>query len=145
MLLLPLRLAMAILVTQQLVANDGGDKQHQVLKSLYTFDDAKLPSGFKINNGEAIFESDATGSSKALRIRLQSQDNKFAGLTIAPAKPWDWSEFSDFSLAFDLENKGEVSTQIYLNMSDGKGGGYSRCVSVPVGRRQDVLCESRRA
>ncbi|MEM9411219.1 MAG: agarase [Planctomycetota bacterium] len=113
---------------------DHEKKEHTTLEVLYSFDDSKVPQGFEINNGKASFVNEA--DSNSLRVQLNSKDEQFAGLAIKPAKPWNWAEYSDFSLAFDIGNQGEVSTHVYLGITDSKGGSYSRSVSVPVGKKR---------
>lgn len=107
-------------------------QEHKTLATLYTFDDGNLPADFKLNNATDSFVQGTDGS-KALRIELKSQQFQFSGLDIEPKKAFDWSQYKDFSLAFDVANQGEVSTHLYLTMNDASGGYYTRSVSIPVG------------
>ncbi|WP_020208796.1 beta-galactosidase [Gilvimarinus chinensis] len=69
----------------------------------------------------------------ALKVDFKSEKNGYAGFTFKPDQPWDWSEFESFSLSMDMANDGDQSTQVYLNIKDGKGNVATRSVVVPRG------------
>lgn len=99
---------------------------------LYTFDEDTIPSEIQFTNASGTLVDDGSGQSKALRIQMDSAKNSYSGLVIKPDKPWNWSQFDDFSIAFDFSNQGEVSTQVYFDISDITGGNYTRSVAIPV-------------
>ena len=106
-------------------------KTHKVLESLFTFDDGQIPKEIELLEAAGSIVDD--GGSKALRVDMNSADHRFSGLRITPKTPCDWSQYEDFSLAFDIGNPGTVSAQIFLDVADADGASYSRSVSVPVG------------
>ncbi|WP_041522670.1 beta-galactosidase [Gilvimarinus agarilyticus] len=102
----------------------------QPLAMLYNFDDA-LDSTVKSASANLTLVGD--GSDKSVKIDFLSKENGYSGITFKPESPWDWSKFDSFSLSMDLANDGEQSTQIYLNLKDGKGNVATRSVVVPRG------------
>lgn len=109
-----------------------GAKSHEVIQMLYTFDQASIPSEIQFTNAKGTLVDDGSGQSNALRVQMDSAKNSYSGLIIKPEKPWDWSKLDDFSIAFDFSNQGEVSTQVYFDISDITGGNYTRSVAIPV-------------
>ena len=77
----------------------------------------------------------ATGSFEngELDVQFDNSDHTYTSLIIEPKTSWDWSDFKDFNLAFDIANNSERSTQIYLDITDGNGDNYTRSVSIPRG------------
>ena len=101
---------------------------------LFDFEDGRVPGDVVLTNATAALDGrDATNGDNALVIKLQSQENINAGFALKPDTPWDWSEFEDFSIAMDIANRGEVSTQLRLDVSDIDGQTTTRTVSIPVG------------
>ncbi|TMP07368.1 agarase [Pseudoalteromonas sp. S3178] len=68
-----------------------------------------------------------------LDVTFKSKNNPYANIVFSSDGPWDWSEFRDFNIAFELANPGKHSIQIYLDISDIDGANYTRSVNVPVG------------
>ncbi|MBN8430971.1 beta-galactosidase [Microbulbifer salipaludis] len=97
---------------------------------LENFNNGDIPGSVQVNNGTADLVDDGAGG-KALQVKLNLADNNSAGLVIKPAEAWDWSEFSDFNLAFDVANHGEESVQIDVTMGDKNGDFYTRGLVVP--------------
>ncbi|MCX2835819.1 agarase [Microbulbifer thermotolerans] len=97
---------------------------------LEDFDKMAIPATVKVNNGAVSLVDSARGD-KALLVKLDLKENNSAALVIAPEEPWDWSEFSDFNLAFDVANKGTESVQIDVTMTDKNGDSYTRGMVVP--------------
>ena len=101
---------------------------------LYDFEAGAIPGDIRLTNASAeLIGADATDGSQALVVRMRSQANRFAGFALEPETPWDWSQYEEFSLALDIANRGEVSTQIMLNVSDIDGNTTTRSVAIPVG------------
>ncbi|WP_043316972.1 beta-galactosidase [Microbulbifer sp. HZ11] len=94
------------------------------------FDQGGIPASVQVNNGTANLVDDGAGG-KALQVKLNLANNNSAGLIIQPAEAWDWSEYSDFNLAFDVANHGEESVQIDVTMGDKNGDFYTRGLVVP--------------
>ena len=104
------------------------------LAGLYDFEAGAIPGDVRLFNASAeLTSADATDGSQALVVRMRSQANRFAGFALEPETPWDWSQYEDFSLALDIANRGEVSTQIKLDVSDIDGNTTTRSVAIPVG------------
>ena len=97
---------------------------------LENFNEGGIPASVQVNNGTANLVDDGAGG-KALQVKLKLQENNGAGLVIQPAEAWDWSEFSDFNLAFDVANNGDESVQIDVTMGDKNGDSYTRGLVVP--------------
>ncbi|MEI8619191.1 hypothetical protein P4S63_25445 [Pseudoalteromonas sp. B193] len=68
-----------------------------------------------------------------INAAFDSEQNLYSGITLTPDTPWDWSQFKDFNIAFELANPGQHSVQIYLDISDIDGANYTRTVNVPIG------------
>lgn len=104
-------------------------QQPQVLTTLIELNGLKaLPEQIQLNNATA--ELTAAG---ALKIDFKSAANSYTNIALINEQGWNWSEYQDFNIAFDIGNEGEHSTQIYLDITDGNGDNYTRTVSIPVG------------
>ena len=104
------------------------------LAGLYDFEAGAIPGDVRLVNASAeLASADTTDGNRALVVRMRSQANRFAGFALEPETPWDWSRHEDFSLALDIANRGEVSTQIKLDVSDIDGNTTTRSVAIPVG------------
>ncbi|BED89352.1 hydrolase [Pseudoalteromonas sp. MM1] len=73
-----------------------------------------------------------TNNDNILNIAFNSEQNLYSGVTFTPDTPWDWSQFKNFNIAFELANPGQHSVQIYLDISDIDGANYTRTVNVPI-------------
>ncbi len=114
---------------QDMPAADSGD-----ITVLYDFEAGAIPDEVTLINASAeLTGTDATDGSQALVVRMRSQANRFAGFALQPETPWDWSQYEDFSLALDIANRGEASTQVKLDVSDIDGNTTTRSVAIPVG------------
>ncbi|MCF2948562.1 beta-galactosidase [Paraglaciecola aquimarina] len=102
---------------------------------LYDFESGQTPAEVNVNNGTASITANnqAISGKHSLKVQLTSDA---AGMAIRPSTPFDWSEHSDFNLAFDLTNEGTESVQIDLTISDIDGNAYTRGLVVPVGKTQ---------
>ncbi|WP_448248376.1 agarase [Thalassotalea agariperforans] len=107
---------------QQSTSTDGA-----VLKQLANFNNENL----NVN----LSYVDAKGEivDGQLNVSFDNTNSTYTSVAIEPKDKWDWSEFSDFNLAFDIANHGQRSAQIYLDITDGNGDNYTRSVSIPVG------------
>lgn len=103
---------------------------------LYDFESEKTPTEIKVNNGIANLtdSSSSIAGKHSLLVKLNTQKNNSANFVIRPEIPFDWSNYADFNLAFDLTNNGTESVQLDLTISDKSGGFYTRGLVVPVGK-----------
>lgn len=101
-----------------------------VLTVLHDFESGQINKNIGFNGAKGnIIGSD----SKALNVKFQSQQNLYASLILKPQSPYDWSQYSDFHIAFDISNQGQHSVQLFLDVTDVHGSNYTRSVSVPIG------------
>ena len=100
---------------------------NKTLLTLESFSDDKLDVNLSYQ--------DAIGqiSNGQLDVKFNNSETTYTNLTIRPKDKWDWSQLSDFNLAFDIANHGQRSVQIYLDIADHNGDNYTRSVSIPVG------------
>lgn len=108
---------------------------------LLNFDAGVIPDEISLVNASGELVS--SGEGRALRVKFQSGTHDQAAVEIAPETPFDWSDLEDFSIAFDIANEGDVSTQIFLNVYDAHGGFYTRSVAVPVGPARTYYSKMR--
>ncbi|MDN3377452.1 MULTISPECIES: beta-galactosidase [unclassified Pseudoalteromonas] len=98
---------------------------------LHLLDDAQhtADTAVKMNTRGAR----VTNRTGIVDIAFDSKKNIYSGITLTPDTPWDWSQYKDFNIAFELANPGQHSVQIYLDISDIDGATYTRTVNVPIG------------
>lgn len=106
------------------------EAQQVHIKELVTFTGGQIPSNIKLMNTEAKL------SEHGLELSFKSQKHAYASVSIVPDKAYDWSEYEDFNIAFDIANNGTHSTQLKLDISDIDGKNYTRSISIPVGDKQ---------
>lgn len=104
-------------------------KSTNTLMYLFADDTHHTATSVDYQSNSAIVKNE----NSVLNVQFQSKKNSYASIVFSPEKPWDWSEFNDFNLAFELANPGTHSVQIYLDISDIDGANYTRSVNVPVG------------
>ncbi len=115
-------------------AQGAGDKTLSETRVLYGFEKSTLSSDINIVGGNAArIAQDASQGKQALRLQWDSSKQSYTGITFRPDQPWNWSNLEDFSLALDIANRGQVSTQLFLDIQDKDGSNYTRTVSIPVG------------
>ncbi len=102
------------------------------------FDDGKTPAFVKAQNGyTTIVDAPGGGAGdKALKVSLNTGEHWSAGLALSPDTPWNWDQYRDFHIAFDVANSGTESAQLELIISDKNGDAYTRVFVVPVGPSQ---------
>lgn len=105
---------------------------HETLRILADFNDSQLPGWFKLNNAKASMVKLAEGNA-ALKVQFDSKAHLYTALVLEPEQPWNWSEFKDFSVAMDIANQGDVSTALFMDITDTDGATYTRSIVVPVG------------
>ena len=114
--------------------NAAGSRDADDLIVLFDFEDTEISGDVKLSAATAeLVDRGATNGSRAMKVDLQSKSHRHSGIVLRPATPWDWSEFRDFSLAFDFANHGEVSVQLFLNITDIDGQTMTSTVNIPVG------------
>lgn len=119
------------------VANTFQGKLMEAELPLLTLDSDTLSSSVALINAEAKIQQNG------LAVTFLSQANSYSGINLSPAEPWDMSEWDDFNLAFDIENPGPHSVQLYLNVTDIDGHTYTRSVAVPVGASNTYYAKMR--
>ncbi|MDU0354929.1 beta-galactosidase [Paraglaciecola aquimarina] len=97
---------------------------------LDNFESNSLQKDIILNHARSSF---IQGNSRALKVEFLSKDNLHASLMLKPQQPYDWSQYSDFNIAFDIANSGQHSVQLFLDITDKHGANYTRSVSIPVG------------
>lgn len=101
-----------------------------LLKVLYDFENEIINTDIALSGVEASFIKE---DSTALNLKYKSKDNSYTSFALKPNKPFDWSEYDDFNIAFDISNAGSHSVQLFLDISDASGATYTRSVSIPTG------------
>lgn len=119
-------------------ASEVGSADDEVM--LADFENGVIPSFVFANNGELNIVDTPEGG-KALKVRLLSEEHWSASLALSPNPAWDWSELSDFNIAFDVAGTGTESVQIDLTMSDISGDAYTRGFVIPVGAATTVYAK----
>ena len=105
----------------------------ELIQTLYDFEQQALSADIKLEYALANIVKD---KSERLKINFDSQKHAFSQIAFKPNQAWDWSEYRNFNLAFDISNPGEHSVQLYLDISDIDGANYTRTISIPVGGEQ---------
>lgn len=116
---------------------NSGKTKAETLLQLYSFEEASTPGSVGIINGKGELiktPEGVTDGTQALNVKLDSKKHNYSSILFKPQTPWDWSAYSDFSIAFDIGNLGERSVQLFLNVSDASGKGYTRSVNVNTGK-----------
>ena len=118
-------------------ATQNTPSDQETLVTLYDFENNSVPESIKLNHASADFVTSGIGlteGDKALRVKFNAAGKAYSGLSIEPKNPWDWSEYSDFNIAFDIANQGDVSTNLRLMVFDINGKNFTRSISIPVGK-----------
>ncbi|WP_239923627.1 beta-galactosidase [Agaribacterium haliotis] len=104
-------------------------------KMLADFDNISLRSAINSNNATTSIVSgkQAISGEKSLLVHTKTRDHNSAALNFEPNEAWDWSQYQDFHLAFDIANFGDESVDINLDISDIDGNTYTRAFVAPVG------------
>ncbi|MEP1445174.1 MAG: agarase [Paraglaciecola sp.] len=126
-----LGLIICLMGCQQDTTLSSIDKQDtNKLIQLVSFNNGNIPATIKLMNanGKVIDEG--------LAINFESKQHAYSAVSIVPSKPYDWSQFKDFNIAFDIANHGLYSTQLKFDVTDIDGKNYTRAISVPVGGKQ---------
>ena len=101
-----------------------------LLEMLHDFESDIISPNISLSGVDAYL---VKGDSTALNVKYRSKDNSYTSFALKPNKPFDWSEYDDFNIAFDISNAGEHSVQVFLDISDASGATYTRSVSIPTG------------
>ncbi|WP_440875097.1 agarase [Thalassotalea sp. PLHSN55] len=119
------------------VANQAPSDNKQLLATLYSFEKNQLDSSIKLGNASSQIVQSGIGltdGTNALKVTLKGENNPYSSINFEPELPWDWSQYSDFNIAFDIANEGQVSTNLRLIISDISGKSFTRSISIPVGK-----------
>ncbi|EWH08638.1 GTPase EngC [Catenovulum agarivorans DS-2] len=127
-------LGIGLAACQSSDGNTQGQVETKPDKVLFDFENSAVPVEVKVANATAsIVKQGATSGDQALNVKFNSKAHEWTSIEFTPAQPWDWSEYESFSIAFDISNVGQYSTQLFLNVFDKNGQVYTRSVNVPVG------------
>ncbi|NHN39748.1 agarase [Pseudomaricurvus alcaniphilus] len=137
--------------TLALVACNSADPNHvtapddaATIRTLYDFEADKLPADVQLVAASgSLTASDASTGQQALNLKMHSAEHSYSGVTFRPEQPWYWGDYKDFSLAFDIANRGEVSAQLYLDVEDIDGAVTTRSISIPVGAAKTYYSKMR--
>lgn len=102
------------------------NKNDELIK-LATFTDKKIPANIKFLNAQGQM-TDA-----GLEVNFESEAHAYSSISIIPEEPYNWSEYTNFNIAFDIANYSQHSTQLKLDISDIDGKNYTRSISIPIG------------
>ncbi|MBD1388783.1 beta-galactosidase [Neiella sp. HB171785] len=111
----------------------------QVLARLFDFEQQVIPESFQLHNATTSFVSNegmVTSGEYGLRVQFSSKTDEHNAVAIVPEQPFDWSEYQDFSLVFDIANQGDYSTFLFVSIEDSQGQSYTRAINIPVGGSQ---------
>lgn len=123
---------------------EGANELSAAIAVLYDFEAAEVPGAIKLVSADGQLVASAAGDGRqAYNVKMYSAENSYSGITFRPETVWDWSAYSDFSLAFDIANQGEVSAQLFLDVEDVEGAVTTRSVSVPVGESKTYYSKMR--
>ncbi len=117
------------------------NKMQEVM--LADFNDGKIPTFISATNGKLTLSDtrEQADTGKALDVHLLSKDNWSTSLDFVPETPWDWSQYKDFHIAFDVSNYGTESVQVDFIMNDKNGDAYTRVFVIPVGGASTVYAK----
>jgi len=102
--------------------------QEKVLTSLVDFENEKQIQWIK--SDKTKFTSVSQNMEKQLAITFLKAEHN-SELIIKPDTAWNLSSYSDYNLAFDVENTGKESIHLYLNVETPDGHYQSRSISLP--------------
>ncbi|AWB65074.1 agarase [Saccharobesus litoralis] len=114
----------------------GSATNSQQEQTILDFEGQQIPVEVKLVNATGELVTSGNGISQgqqALRVKFNSKQHEWTSVSFKPQKPWNWKEYESFSIAFDIANQGQYSTQLFLNVFDTNGQVYTRSVNVPVG------------
>lgn len=125
-------LSTALVACQSSETTAKVEKEIKKEQILFDFENTTIPLQVKTANAKTEL-TDQNGS-KALNVKFNSAKHEWTSVDFVPENGvWDWSKYKSFSIAFDISNQGQYSTQLFLNVYDKNGQVYTRSVNVPVG------------
>lgn len=102
----------------------------ETVKTLLDFNDGILPSSATTSDVITNFVGSVDNKSLAIDF-VPSQGN--SEIKFNAATPWDWSNLGEVELAVDIENPGEISTNIFFEVTDADGKKQTRNAHIPAG------------
>ncbi|MDU0354898.1 hypothetical protein RS130_14155 [Paraglaciecola aquimarina] len=108
--------------------------QLETIAPLLDFESADQLSKIKFENVDTEFVTSGKGvtqGKQALALTLRAKDNYKTSFAFTPKDKWDWSNKGLFKVALDIANPLDMSAQIYVTVTDGKGQTHNRSVIVP--------------
>ncbi|WP_448250405.1 agarase [Thalassotalea agariperforans] len=110
---------------------------------LFTFEDGKVPNTFSAENSslQIVQGENALEGQHALKVGYNTKENNTAFFTISPESAFNWGDYKDFHIAFDVKNTGTESVAISLIMGDIDGGFYERGFVAPVDEKITVYAK----
>ncbi|WP_354623078.1 beta-galactosidase [Psychromonas sp. MME2] len=114
--------------------------------TLFDFNDAKLPNEFSFSNVDAEITpivSQHDEQQYGLKIHTQSKENFKTSVFLKPQNDilWNWSQLTNFCFAFDANNLGARSTQVFINIFDKNGTMHSRSINIKGSTKNTYLVE----
>lgn len=119
---------LALCAASQVHAQPG-----ETILSLDGFEESVAPANGTSNaSAKIVSGTGVTAGKKALQIDFEPvQTAQFA---IGPSDHWNWSQYGDVNLAFDVTNPGDRSLQVFFTVQDAHGRGQTRMLVVPAGK-----------
>lgn len=113
--------------------------EHDTSIQLFDFSKGLIPEEFSFNNINAEMLENG------LKVHTQSKENMYTSVFLSPkvGEVWDWSHLPNFCFAFDAENLGQRSTQVFINIFDGEEQLHSRCVNIAGNSKNTYLDEMK--
>ncbi len=100
------------------------------LKVVTDFEADTLPSWVKASYADLSIVEGKSG--KALRVDFD-ENAKQSGVIFTPETPWNWAQFGNVNLSMDIENNSEVSTHLFVTITDVTGKNQRRNVVLSTG------------
>lgn len=104
--------------------------KQETVETLLDFNDGILPSSATTSDVITNFVGSVDNKSLAIDF-VPSQGN--SEIKFNAATPWDWSNLGEVELALDIENPGEISTNIFFEVTDADGKKQTRNAHIPAG------------
>lgn len=129
-------LCASLIACQSSEPNAEHEQALKAQQSLFDFESDALGAQIQTQNAKVslVDSQGVTSGKQALQVKFDSKAHEYTSIDFVPSEGvWDWSQYDSFSIAFDISNQGQYSTQLFLNVYDQKGQVYTRSVSIPVG------------
>lgn len=102
----------------------------EVVQSLFDFNDEALPAGVTTKNATSSFVGSDNDKAISIEFVPAAADSE---IDFKAETAWDFSGQGEIELAIDLENAGDISTNIFFVVKDADGNTQTRNAHVPAG------------